>query len=118
MRWLVLPTVGSCVTTLGLTAHAVVDVLGIRVIDVDDDGMFVTSITLPFPLSFRAGSCGSTFRGVAFGVTLLQAGSCGTALLHSSCVGGDGHGSLAMALSLRTHTIFVIFFDVFGSVLS
>ena len=47
----------------------VVDALGEKVIDVDDDAMFVTSITLPFALSFRAGSCGSTCVGVAFDVT-------------------------------------------------
>ena len=57
----VLPMVGSCVTTLGLITHAVTHVFGERDIDVDDDGIFVTSIILPFPLFFRAGSCGSTF---------------------------------------------------------
>ena len=55
MRELVLPTVGFCVTTLSLTTHMVVDIFGVKVIDVDDDAMFVTSTTLPFPLSFRVG---------------------------------------------------------------
>ena len=58
---LVLHLVVSYVTTLGLSTHVVTCVFGERDIDVDDDGMFVTSIILPFPLSFRAGSCGSTF---------------------------------------------------------
>ena len=57
--------------TLGLTTHLVFDTFGVEVVDVDDDAMFVTSTTLPFPLSLRAGSCGSTFRGADFGVTLL-----------------------------------------------
>ena len=59
---LVLPTVRSCVSTLGLITHVVVDVHGKKGIDVDDDGTFVTSTILPFPLSFRVGSCGSTLE--------------------------------------------------------
>ena len=34
---------------------------GIEMVDVEDDAMFVTSTILFFPLSLRAGSCGSTF---------------------------------------------------------
>ena len=77
--------VGSCVTTLGLTTHVVVDVLCAKVIDVNDDAMFVTSTTLPFPLPLRGSSCGSTLGGVACGVTLFQVGSCGSTLLFGTC---------------------------------
>ena len=104
-------------TTLVLTTHAVVDAFSARVIDVDDDAIFVTSTTLPFPLSFRAGSCGSTCVGVVFDVTPFQVGSCVTALLHGTCVGDDGHDSFVALLSFRTHTILVVF-DVFGYILS
>ena len=104
-------------TTLGLTTHAVTCVLGERDIDVEDDGIFVTSIILPFPLFFRAGSCGSTFSGVALGVTLLQVGSCGSALVCGTCVGGDGYGVSIAFLSFRTHTIFV-FVDADGCALT
>ena len=104
-------------TTLGLTTHLVLDISGVEVVDVDDDAMVVTSTNLAFPLSLRAGSCGSTFWGVACGVTLLQVGSCGSALLCGTCVGGDGHGLSVVFLSFRTHTIFV-FFDVVGRVSS
>ena len=78
---------------------------------------FVTSIILPFPLSFRAGSCGSTFWGVAFGVTLFQVGSCGSALLRCACVGGDGHDFSVAEFVFFTHTIRV-FLGVFGCILS
>ena len=54
---------------------------------------------------------------MAFGVTLLQVGSCGFALLHGTLVGGDGHGLSIALLSFHTHTIFV-FFDVVGCILS
>ena len=53
---LVLPTVGSCVSTLGLITHVLVGVLGKKGMDVDDDGMLVTSNIFPLPLSFRVGS--------------------------------------------------------------
>ena len=103
--------------TLGLTTHLVFSSGGVEVMDVDDDAMFVTSTILSFPLFLGAGSCGSTFRRVAGDVTLLQVGSCGSALLCGTCVGGDGHGLSVVCLSLRTHTIFV-FFDVVGRVSS
>ena len=54
---------------------------------------------------------------VAFGVTLLQVGSCVAPLLHGTCVGGDGNDSSVALLSFRTHTIFVAF-DVFGYAMS
>ena len=54
---------------------------------------------------------------MAFGVTLLQVGSCGVALLHDTCVGGDGHDLSVALVSFRTHIIFVVL-DVFGCVLS
>ena len=47
------------------------------------------------------------------GATLLQVGSCGSALLRWTCVGGDGHGLSSAFLSFLTHTIFVVF-DVVG----
>ena len=99
----------SCVTTLGLTTHLVVDTSGGEVVDVDDDAIFVTSTTLPFPLSFRAGSCGST--------PFTEVGSCVTARLRGTCLGGDGHNSYVALLSFRTHTILIVF-DVFGCILS
>ena len=55
---------------------------------------------------------------MAFGVTLLQVGSCSSALLHCACVGGDGHGLSIALMSFRTHTIFDIFLDVVGGILS
>ena len=62
MLWgLVLPSVGSCVATLGLTLHLVFSSGGVEVMDVDDDAMFVTFTILSFPLFLGAGSCGSTF---------------------------------------------------------
>ena len=100
-----------------LTTHLVFDTSGIETVDVEDDAIVVRSTILPFPLSLRAGSCGSTFRSVTFGVTLLQVGSCGSALLCVTCVGGDGHGLSVVFLSFRTHTISV-FFDVAGRVSS
>ena len=51
---------------------------------------------------------------MASGVTLLQVGS---ALLHDTLVGDDGHGLSIALLSFRTHTIFV-FFNVVGCILS
>ena len=94
----------------------VVDVFVAKVIDVDDDAMFVTSTTLPFALSFRAGSCGSTYVGVAFDITPFQVGPCVTTLLRGTCVGDDGHGLSIAFLSFRTHTM-LVFLDVVGCAL-
>ena len=52
-----------------------------------------------------------------FGITLLQVGSCGSALLPGTFVGGDGHVDFVGEFVFRTHTIFVLF-DVFGCDLS
>ena len=58
----VLPTVGSCVSTLGLVTLVVACDIGKKDVDVDDEGMFVIpSIILPLFLSLRASSCVSTF---------------------------------------------------------
>ena len=54
---------------------------------------------------------------MALGTTLLQVGSCGSALLHNTLVDDDGHGLSIALLSFHTHTIFV-FVDVVGCILS
>ena len=53
--------VGSCVTTLGIVTFVVGGVTDDKDIDVDDEGILVTSISFPLPLSLRAGSCVATF---------------------------------------------------------
>ena len=58
---LVLPRVGSCVTTLCPIILVVEGVTGNKDIDVDDEGTLVTSIFFGLPLSLRAGSCVATF---------------------------------------------------------
>ena len=57
----VLPMVGSCVTTLGLVTLVVVYDTGKKDIDVDDEGILVASIIFPLPLFLRVGSCVSFF---------------------------------------------------------
>lgn len=42
-------------------------------------------------------------------MTFLQVGSCGSALLHGTFVGGNVHGSFVDLFAFRTHTIFVFF---------
>ena len=42
-------------------------------------------------------------------MTLLQVGSCDSALLHGTFVGGDGHVSFVEEFAFHTHTIFVFF---------
>ena len=59
---LVLPMVGSCVATLGPVTFVVKCVTGNKDIDVDDEGILMTSIFFPLPLSLRVGSCVATFR--------------------------------------------------------
>ena len=58
---LVLPMVGSCVTTLGPVTFVVGSVTSNKHIDVDDEGILVTSTFFPLPLSLRARSCVATF---------------------------------------------------------
>ena len=67
---LVLPMVGSYVTTLGLVILVVCDT-GSKDIDVDDEGILVTSIIFPLTLSIRPGSCVSTFGSVGSTMTFL-----------------------------------------------
>ena len=61
LEGLVLPTVGSCVTTLGIVILVVGCDFGKKDVDTEDEGTLVTSTILPLPLSIRAGSCVSTF---------------------------------------------------------
>ena len=63
---LVLSLVGSCMTTVGSVTREVVCVTGDKDIDVDDEGILVTSISFPLPLCLRAGSyllkCGHCYH--------------------------------------------------------
>ena len=61
LRGLVLPMVGSCVTTLGQVSFWAWYSIGKRDSTIDDEGILVTSIFFPLPLSSGAGSCVATF---------------------------------------------------------
>ena len=54
---------------------------------------------------------------MVFGVTLLQVGSCVTALVCGTLGGGDGHGLSLAFEPFCTHTI-LVFVDADGGVLT
>ena len=58
---LVLTMVGSCVNAVDSVTLDVESVIDDKDIDVDNEGILVTSISFPLPLSLRARSCTFTF---------------------------------------------------------
>ena len=68
---LVLPMVGSCGATLGPVTFLTWYFIGNKHRDVDDEGIFMTSMFFPLLLSYGAGSCVANFSTMGDVITFL-----------------------------------------------